>query len=68
MAWSSIEWYWVTLVFGATIMPWLVTGPILWMAFARSFIEGITAWLMIALAITPALFLLVWVARSVLGS
>ena len=61
-----MDWFWISLIFGAGIAPWLIVPDSLRVAFQRSVLNGIGFWLGMALMTTPIVLMLVWIGVFVL--
>ena len=59
-----MEWYWIGIVIGAVVAPWVVMGGQILTGFQERGIQtGLGLWFGTALVTTPMLLLVMWVLR-----
>lgn len=63
-----MEWYWIAIVMGAVVAPWVIMGNQILTGFREGGLQtGLGTWFGIALGTTPVIVLIMWVFRLVTG-
>ena len=60
-----MKWYWIALILGAGVAPWVTNGRAIMLGFLRSPLEGVGVWLGGAYVTTPIIFLIMWLGTLV---
>ena len=60
-----MEWYWIALIVGGIVAPWIISGKAIRIAFEeRGIAGGLGTWLGVATGTTPIVFLGMWLMVS----
>jgi len=57
-----MAWYWIALIVGGLVVPWVVSGGQILTGFSEGGLQtGLGTWSGIALVTTPVILLLTWI-------
>ena len=60
-----MDWWWMAMLIGAVIGPWVVDGHSIATSFRQGTDDGLRSWFSIACITTPIAFVVMWVVRSI---